>query len=392
VTAHLVSTALRDRRGSRGVLYVGERTSVFVITGGGRLLFDRRIDLGLESLAQALTRPIRAAGRDEPIELDIDAARSILHEHGIPGFDTVIEEAHGLTGAQVIPLIQPALQRFIVELRQSLRFGLAEDERDQLTIRLTGPGASLPGLGKLIRGELEIETEDEPGRTAYDFSRRSIDGSELVDALGDRSLPNRLNLQPFTLAHRRRVGKLRRWLWTGAAAALAVIAFDGFHYHTHLTDARRQADAIASRVADLEATKATSEKLVGMLQAMGDLEARIAEELGAPVDQRACLQELSRITPESIRFTSITFQRRDDATLATVTGYAFVASGDSGHTDLERFIESLGASPMFTDIVLGSVSVGVIDEREGQRFEATFTAEPGEPDGRFAAAEGGADQ
>ena len=58
----------------------------------------------------------------------------------------LIGEGYGLAGTQVVPLLQPVLQRFIVELRQSLRFGLNDNDRANLSLFITGPGSAVKGL------------------------------------------------------------------------------------------------------------------------------------------------------------------------------------------------------------------------------------------------------
>ena len=394
VMAGFVSHALGEKVGRRGRLYVGEYASFFVITSEGSLLFSRRIDLGLESLAHSLTKPIWVAGRDESIELDPETAREILHRHGIPERETVVHEPLGLTGAQLIPLLQPVLQRFIVELRQSLRFGLNEEERSDLAIQVTGPGLAIPRLVEMIGEELMVETtggparhEEEPGSPAEAVE------SELNDALAGKRFLRQLNLLPREVTRRRHVARLRRWLWVGAAAALAIVAVDGWRYHARVDDARLEADALASRICDLEALQATAERLRTTLGAMNELEGAVAQEVGSGVDYRACLQELTRVTPDTIRFTTVSFHRLSSQTMGTLTGYAFPGEGEAKKTDLQTFVKRLRESPLFEDIVLGNVTVGSIGALEGQRFEATFTAvavPEGEHDGApIAAADGG---
>jgi len=388
-----LSRSLREKQSQRGRLYIGEHSSFFVVTGGGAVLFSRRIDLGLESMAQSLTRPIRAPGSEEPVELDEETARVMLHRHGIPDRETVVLEEIGLTGARVIPLLQPVLQRFIVELRQSLRFGVREEDRGGVTISVTGPGSCIPGLAKLIGEELELEATADEAYRGYDWSQPGDAGSELAEVLKSSGLLDRLNLQPRALARRRRTGRLRRWLWTGAAAAVVLIAFDGFRYEARLTEARGRAEALASRIADLEALQATSERLRVVLEAMGELEETVGEEVGRSCDYRACMQELSRITPESIRFTTVTFDRLSEQTMGSVRGYAECRGEGAARTDLETFISELGSSPLFEEVVLDHVTMGSVGGREGEQFEATFTAvsvaRREQADGRYASVEGG---
>ena len=372
IFAAMIPSVMSRRSDLYGCLYLGEHSSVFLVAGQGKLHFGRRIGLGLESLALSLTRPIRSDARAEPIELDLPTARNVLHEHGIPDRGTVVHEEYGLTGGDLIPLMQPVLQRFIVELRQSIRFGLPEEDREGLSIRLTGPGCHVKGVSELIGEELGAEVKSDADRPVYDWTRPGSPGGELGDAASDRRMLRRLNLQPHELAVRRRTHRLRRWLWTGAVAALAVIAFDAMRYHFRLDDARHQADALAGQCADLEALRATGERLFGALQTMNELEQLVAKETGPGIDFPACMKELSRLTPDTVRFTNVRFYKGEGKTLATITGYAFVGESGSEQTGLEEFVAALHVSPLFDDVVLGAVQMGEAGDVSGQRFDVTF--------------------
>jgi Tfp pilus assembly protein PilN len=373
VAARVVSVALRERGGARGWLYVGEHASLFVIANDGVLRFCRRIDLGLDAVVQALTRPIRGAGQDGAVELDVDEARAVLREHGIPERDDVIHERRQLTGARVIPLLQPVLQRLIVELRQSLRFGLSDEDRAGLELTITGPGAALRGLDRLIDDELEVPTARDSRYEGCVWFEPTAGAGELLDAMEQRRFLRGFALLPRELDQRRRIARLRRWMWTGAAAAIVVIAVNAFTNRHRLDEARREADAYAS-VRDAEALQETGQRLQAALQAMSAFRAAIDQEMGRRVDFRACLHELSRLTPPSVRFTSVNFRQDASETLGTVVGFAFAPTDQPGQTELEAFIAQLRSSPLFRDPELSQVTWGEINGREGERFEATFGA------------------
>jgi hypothetical protein len=157
-------------------------------------------------------------------------------------------------------------------------------------------------------------------------------------------------------------------------------------------DARRAADALTAQIGDQQALQATADRLRTALGAMGELEGTIDAEVGALADYHALLQELSRITPRTIRFTTISFHRLSPQTMGTVSGYAFQGEDEGKKTDLQPFVQRLRESPLFEDIVLGNVAMGSIGTLNGQRFEATFTAvavpASDEVDAHIAAAEG----
>lgn len=156
VFAEAARALLRTGAPNCGRLYLGERSSVFVAGGSGRLALKRRLSIGVNALRTGLTRPIQRRGSTELIELTSAEAQHLLLTHGFPEHDAILETERRLRGSEILPLLQPPTQRLIVELRQSLRFGLPEADRASFTLALGGPGAQVPGLAEVIARDLEI--------------------------------------------------------------------------------------------------------------------------------------------------------------------------------------------------------------------------------------------
>ena len=373
IMARLVRRALQFDGAQHGWLHFGRHSSFFVLGGGGRVRFERSIGLGVETIVQSLTRPIRMPD-EEPIELSYETAKRIFHEHGIPDTDEALDKDHGLTRRHIMPQIQPVLQRYVVELRQSLRFGLSEDERKSIEITVSGPGSAIPGLTELIAWELKLSFGADPQYANYDHSAPAGSGSELIDSVEDRAFLNRMNLQPPESIQRRQIGDLRRWLWLGAAAALAVVAFNGLRLHGRLGDARGQAVALKQAAVEFKMLAKTHKELVGAVEAMNALEKTITAEVGTRPDLRAILQELSRLTPKSVQLSSMRFSREEDVFVARLYGRAAKSDEATEETGLKPFIEALKGSPLFRNAVLRNVQLGAVEGGVGQRFEATFEA------------------
>jgi hypothetical protein len=371
VAGFVIGQALADKRPQQGRLYIGEHASIFVVASEGRIIFDRRIGLGLDAISRSLTRSIRRRG-EESVELSHEEARRILTKFGVPARDTVVDEKLGLVGGEIIPLLQPVLQRYVVELRQSLRFGVMDEERTDLQIEVTGPGSALPGLTELLSSELDVTTTRDPRYVEYDWEQPGSDASESADAIHDRRLLRQVNLLPVPLATNRRTSRFRHWLWTGAAAAIVVIAIDGFRFHGQLGAAREKVEA--ANFTDLDTLKDTEDRLVAALGAMSELRDTIRGELDVSANYRACLQELTEITPSTIRFTNITFSRDIDATTGGISGYAFAS--DDPNDAIETFVESMRRSPLFEEAVLENVQIGAVGGLDGQRFNVRVILTP----------------
>ncbi|MCP3905771.1 MAG: hypothetical protein GY715_19260 [Planctomycetes bacterium] len=371
VMVGVVRDELDGKNDHRGVLYVGTQTSYFVAARNGTLLFSRRIDLGIEALAASLTRPIIGAG-GTVIELDLEESREMVQAFGVPDRDQVVDEQRQLTGSQIAPLLQPVLQRCVVEIRQSIRFGVSEADRDGLKLHVTGPGSALPGLSAVLAKELGLElTAGGAYESTGQWRDPNAGAGEVTDALRHRRVLERLNIMPRQAGVRRRRARMRRWAMTGTTAAALIIASDAVRHQVQLSDARERAAKVSQQIGDIEQLVATEEKLRTVVDAEATLTGSIEKATGLRVNYAACMNELGRITPTTVRFESMQFNRREGTMFGTVTGCA-AADEDTGTNDLERFIDALGSSPLFHEINLKNVHSGALGELRGQRFEATF--------------------
>lgn len=369
----VVRRALSHAGPQHGWLHFGRHSSFFVLGGENRVRFVRSIGLGTETIVQSLTRPIRMPD-EEPIILDQVTAQRIFYKHGVPDTDEVLDESVQLTRRHIMPQIQPVLQRYVVELRQSLRFGLSEAERQTIDITLSGPGSTIPGLPELIAWELKLKFATDEQYAGYDFNAPAGVGSELREALDDKPFLDRLNLQPAEAAMRRQVGRLRRWLWTGAAAAIAFVALDAAQTGIKLASARQRAQHLKVSAAEAVGMQETHKKLVAAGAALNTLEQTIAAEVGAGIDMRAVLHELSRLTPESIKLNSLRFARENDTFMARIYGRAIEINTSTGQTEVEVFITALKESALFQDASLRNVERGSFMDGNGERFEASIQA------------------
>lgn len=374
VMARLAGGALKRRAPGEhtGLLYIGERRSFFLIVNDGSLVFARPIGLGIEALVTSLTRPLRAMDGQAPVELNVETARAILHKFGFPKREEIVHPELGVTGGQLIPLLQPVLQRYIVELRQSLRFGLPEEERQSVTVQFTGPGSSIPGFAELVSKELGLKIDIDPKYAEFDGVQVGAAGSELVDAVADVSLLSKLNLQPRAIARRVEAKRFRRFLWTGAAAALAWVATDAFQSQSRVADLRRETESLTARAEELQSMQVAGKKLMEAIDAMKLLDTTIASEMGSTVNFRAALFEISKIVPTSVRLTDIKFTSTDGRTVGSIAGYAYQDESAGRKTQLESFISQLRTSPLFDDVSLHNVQMSDTKIAAAQTFEVSL--------------------
>jgi Tfp pilus assembly PilM family ATPase len=377
ITSMISQRALRRAAPLQAWLYIGQQSSFFLIAGDGRVHFGRSLGLGIETLARTLTRPIRVRGREEPVELDFDTAASIIHRVGVPRGEQIVYEPLGLTGTQLRPLVQPVLQRYIVELRQSMRFSLPDGDLQGLPMTLLGPGGALAGFDELLEQELDVSPQRGGGEAVYDRALPGCAGSELHDAIQDQGALRALTVLPPELASKRRSTELRRWMWAGVAAAVVLIVLDSVRLSQQVEQAGRYAANLAGQVTEDEALKSTRLKLTNAKAALTSLESDIDAELSACVSFRAVLQELSALTPESVRLTNMTFSTREGRSVAALRGYAIKStSGSQGaaataDSELKSFIEQLQTSVLIESVVLLNVERGALGSKPAESFQAS---------------------
>lgn len=374
--ARVAGQALSSSATNQGYLYIGEHRSFFVIADQGRLQFCRQINLGSDSLIWSLTKPMRAANGAKPIELSLDDARGILYRAGVPKRDQIVHESLGLNGSQVIPLLQPVLQRFIVELRQSLRFGVADDRRQQVRLQVSGPGSAIPNLAIVLGTELGLKVEVDDRYNDYNCTESAGTGSEIRDAIEQPRLRARLELRPRQLAMEQTMRRVQRWMWAGSAAALAMIAGEAFHYHQLQAKVRGELHALEGLAANQDALQETGEKLFKAIAALETLESTIAMECGSSISVRASMQEFSKVTPDPIRLLNIAFSRDKDQTVGRLTGHAIDGNGGAGRLHIEPFVEQLKNSPLFENVMLSNVQSTTTNSMQGHQFVVTMIGVP----------------
>lgn len=270
--AAMLQCALHDeeRKAQRGVrvhLHLGEHAMTLSGWVDGRLAFARCAEVGYALLSDAVYRSRRSA-RDGDLTRE-DATR-VLFSSGVPKLGQVMDAKRQLRAEAVLPLIQPALQRYMIELRQTLRFGMLESDLARASIVLAGPGAGVPHLAQTLSDAIEMPVERHGGES------RSLDVGVAEDSVGDLGLALALRgkdvwMLPPSVRAARTTRSLDLAVRGGALAAMVTLgAIAGINYAgaahtqeqieslkpraeaiTELRDARRQAEVRGVEAAQL---------------------------------------------------------------------------------------------------------------------------------------------
>lgn len=380
IEAVLVASLLREIEASDGAahgrLFVGSRQSWLVVSGAGSLLLFRPIGLGLGQLVDVLTRPISLSGSRADFSLTRERAEAILEGHGIPEREQVLDASCGLLGQHVLPLLQPVLQRLIVELKQSLRFGLTEAQRRELRLSLCGPGAAVRGLASIIGDAVEAPVQTQQGASVraaesdFDFG---LSGDAIL-----RVLPRCPNLLPPRAVARHAVRRFNRAAWAGLAVAAALLAADAQRMDRLIASERQAVNDLSARLDDSQRLAEQATAVQARDAAFRRVRNALVASTGTP-DLAALLREVALLAGPGVRLVRVDFDGRTveralgangPSSELTIEGYAL---GPESETLVTGFVDGLQRSTLVESASIGSVARVEIDGRGARRFQVRLS-------------------
>lgn len=349
-------------------LWITEHLGVLVVGNASRLLYIRTVGFGTETLVDALMKPLRAPGlhagpESQPITLDREQARSLLHSVGIPSPEQPLDNLPGLTGAAALPGLQPALQRLAVEIKQSLRFGVRDELRAGVKFNVQGPGAAVPRLAATLARLSGIETpsEAQPAPESVVSAYARI-GSSCP------SLACTSTTDQFTLR------RVRRALLAGVGAAACLLAIEGGSAYMDLHHERTRLAAVRARC-DGDAALADAQKTsLDARVAATALEHQVAHRLGSTAPWGRLLACIAEAVPTDIRLTSIRLVANDSRSVPACTLRGYVRSGEGADSaaEIKSLADSLQAVPLVGAVRLGSTARSSMHGAEVRTFELTL--------------------
>lgn len=333
-----------DHTGATIMLRVGEHRSQLAASIGGRLRLVRHVSLDLQTLTQALTLPmtVRSAAGPSEARLSRDEARAMLFRAGIPGKDKVIDESRGLTGAAALPLLQPVLQRAIVEMRQSLRFGLEEQEREGARLVVIGPGSAVPNLGEMLGALLSLKAEPPacPGEHRTDLE----DAGAHASTLG-------INLLPRGAVVTQGVRRVRMALVAGAACAAAYAGIDAAVTWHQTRELAGEIESLREPTERAREYLEKREKAAERDKRMSRLRRAIDGALGEAAPWSAWMEDLATLTPRSVKLRDITMTADSGAAKCEVRGE--ISPDETGRAEIGPFVSALEKSVLVSNVSLG---------------------------------------
>lgn len=369
-SAAAVSAAL-EQSGTNAVLWMGLHQSVVAVTAHGRLELVRTVRVGTESLVDSLLRPIRGQTQaDMPstaLTLTREQARQLLTRAGIPNITDDLPDLPGYTGASVLPLLQPALQRLAVEIKQSLRFGTAESDRAQISLLVAGDGAAVPRLENVLSTFAGIPRPSspssivEPGPLAAVIAGVSSRLPRLLSGAEEESLLTR---------------GLRRGLVAGVAAAGLLLTIEALSAFAALAEERDRLEAIRSNAAGQQALAHLQDRAIAARIESASLHNRMSHMLGEGPDWAATMAVISQHAPASIRVLDLDMHSDDAKPQCRLRGYVRLATSVDAPDAIRDFVNRLSDSPIVTSVRLGATQRTELRGEDVQAFELVIALLP----------------
>lgn len=345
-----------DEKGPVANVYIGAHFACIAAGRGQELALVRAIDLGYDALIEAMCRG-HSHAREGVRSLQVrDDARDALLSVGIPSRSRSFDPACGLVAERILPLIQPVLQRYVVEIRQTLRFALGETDMSRIRLVLSGPGAAITGLDEVIEASMDIEVELMPSCPRGEIDAMIRHGDVQIDLVSQKQVS------------RRSERTLRRMLAVGALAGAVAVGCDAVLTLSAISDLRSHIDANQIVV---DEGRAYQDKLT-RLERLSDRLARVEQELSVNIGRRAdwagVVQELGLLASERVRLTEFAGAFREGRPHAQIKGMAFAQAQGDKQDPLREFIGAVMNSPWAGEVEIGSTRTAQSDGRSAVVF------------------------
>lgn len=324
-------------------MWIGAESTGLVAGDRHGLVFARMIPVGVESLVEALAG-LRGDGGDA---IGRRVARDSLFHNGIPSHEGGAESDPQFDARAVLPLLQPVLQRLIVETKQSVRFGLPTEAKDQATLRVSGPGSLISGLARLIGDGTGIAIEQAPPAEGSAAARGD---APAVYECGVETL----GLLPRSTEAHRSTRRTRRALALGAALAGAVLTVEGVAAWMQLKHTSRTLDMYSSiQVAPGVNARDMRDRAVAVTNAVEMARTRQRAFIGSTVPHADLLFVLAEATPPGMELTEVVYAESETGPHLMVRGMAKEVDGVAAADRVRSFTRMLGDCPLIVETHLG---------------------------------------
>lgn len=359
----LSELALRTKKidaDPRAVLYVSESGSTLLVSSGDRQLLTAELPVGMRDFTAALMRPIIAG--DDVLQLEEEQAVALRNEVGIPAGDLDIE-LYKIKGKNLLPLLEPAMQRFVQQLTQWLTF-VSTHENGKKVDRLfvVGAGGAMPGLTDTLAKRLKIETSQADWLAGISGPSSRVDSSceSVAAAISAVKFFDKLpDLMPESERKRRRVARLRSTTTKAGPVIAAATLGVAFLFNQVGGRLSRAVGDVNNEQTRVQSVIDRNLEVQHQQQLLNDMRGEFETFSRATPDWLGLFKELSLILPRELRVTRLS-TRNDASGLRLNVEGEIIASAPGQSTDevVEDALTALERSPFASAVNLVNLSRG----------------------------------
>lgn len=340
--------------------YIGPYWSAIACGSAGGLLLVRAFEFGYRNLSDVFQRAMSNSGPAG----EHNAGERALFQHGLPFKASQIDPE---LRAKVLPLVAPVLQRFCVEIKQTLRFGVPADHLPS-AITIDGPGASIGHFAPSLTEAINMHVRTAPGadtaRPLEPFGPGTLESDWL-------SNPARgIRMVPAAAIEQRGLDLVNRGLMVGVVAGAALLGLE--FASVRATD--RSLDPEFERHATALAALSREEDIRERIGELADLAAGYARSItegSAPgVDWRGVLAMVADAAGSGIIIDDLEARTDPRGGELRLRGTAEAATDAQASEAVAAIVQRFQQSPLVSEVRLGATS----REQRGQDVEVrTFT-------------------
>lgn len=346
--------------GTHALLWVADHVTVLAGWSEGRLIFARSLDFGFHMLADAVMRGSRIEDRRG---ISQQLAYTTLFQAGPPQRGGSAPTESGVIMDGVLPLMQPVIQRYAIETRQTLRFSVPDSEQGKIKLILAGPGASIPGFSASLETQfdnnIEVHLEDHGDGVS------PVESAELGGFSTFAKVEGVVSQSEYV---RRMNGRLNSALRLGGTiAAMALLAHAGWTF-AQTAATGRQISSLEDQVAEMEShgiQVARAQKLSTDIVAASQ---SIKDAIGERPRWVAGLALVSRDCGNFIELNHVagSYSDQGKSAVLTLSGTAYPGTGRAD--TLTEFVAKLGKSPVVNNVKIVSTHASEVSGVEAKSF------------------------
>ena len=357
---------------------VGSDSTILNLFDGRLLRFSREVGVGGEDFTRALMRPIITPSG--VVNLSHEQAEEVKIAAGYPrdawrngeAHDSESALPHGVRSSEILPLMEPVVQRLATEIRRSMDYLRGILKRQHVDhIILSGSAGKMRDLDIQLEEDLAIPVVHiDPVALATAHWRLAICDENppspagfsaiLGFSLGDHQP---INLLPFEEMIQR-VSATRKALVPSALGLGTCLALAGIPIgRTYSVAGELMQDTVEHLDKRLQAEAA----LLGDLDAVERTTRRVLAARGPVPDWIGIMKELPEILPEELQITSLISRWEDGLPIIHLEARIH-DGGEHSATTIPRTTTALSASPFFTSVHMKTAAKAQQDKHG--RYEA----------------------